>query len=59
MDVNNLVKSYKFLTIASNGFTGYTWNFGHEVWCNLKGQYLSLVSDMSSKSGQSYEISLC
>jgi len=40
-------------------YTGDVWKFGKEVWCNLQGQYITLVSDMSHKSTQSYFINLC
>ena len=37
------------------------WNFGRETWCNLKGQYTSIVADLSqdSKVKKDYEMRLC
>ena len=38
---------------------GMVWPFGAEHWCNLEGQYLHIVSDMSHLAGQDYETSIC
>ena len=38
---------------------GYIWPYGAEHWCNLEGQYLHIVSDMSHFEGQAYETSIC
>ena len=37
------------------------WTNGAEAWCNLEGQYLSIISDMSDRwaSDASYAIHLC
>ena len=33
---------------SDDPYTGDTiWNFGRETWCNLKGQYTSIVADLS------------
>ena len=34
------------------------WTYGIEVWCNLEGQYVHIVADLSHLSG-SYTMSLC
>ena len=38
---------------------GYHWPYGAEHWCNLEGQYLHIVSDMSHYEDQNYETSIC
>ena len=38
---------------------GMIWPFGAEHWCNLEGQYLHIVSDMSLYADQNYETSIC
>ena len=48
---------------TSGGFTavgesGDMWNFGAEIWCNLAGQYTTIVADYSDLSG-AYEMSIC
>ena len=35
------------------------WNFGVEVWCNVEGQFVTIVADFTEKSGESYELSIC
>ena len=36
------------------------WNFGRETWCNLKGQYTSIVADLSGLSAETnYDIKIC
>ena len=35
------------------------WNYGKEIWCNMKGQFVSIVADFSSLSGQQYSASIC
>ena len=37
---------------------GYVWTYGVEAWCNLEGQYLHIVADLSHLTG-SYTMSLC
>lgn len=32
------------------------WNYGKEVWCNLKGQYVTIVVDLSAGGT---DISIC
>ena len=34
------------------------WTYGIEVWCNLEGQYVHIVADLSHLGG-SYTMSLC
>ena len=35
------------------------WNYGKEVWCNLEGRYMHIVSDLSHLAGQDYSMELC
>ena len=46
---------------ATNGGSSYTdiWNYGKEVWCNLEGRYMHIVSDLSHLAGQGYSMELC
>ena len=37
---------------------GNVWTYGIEVWCNLEGQYVHIVADLSHLSGD-YKMSLC
>ena len=50
-------KSYS--TVFLNGSNESMWNYGIEIWCNLEGQYTSIVADLTDLSGQSYEMSIC
>ena len=34
------------------------WNYGRENWCNLEGQYTTIVADLSGLVG-AYEMSIC
>ena len=36
----------------------YVWTYGIEVWCNLEGQYVHIVSDLSHLMPP-YKMSLC
>ena len=38
--------------------SGNFWNFGKEIWCNLPGQYTTIVADYSNLVGE-YEMSIC
>ena len=41
---------------------GKVWPFGKENWCNLEGQYLHMVADMSqhvSTAADSDTVSIC
>ena len=40
---------------------GYEWTYGIEVWCNLEGQYVHIVADLSHLMPVygSYTMSLC
>ena len=29
----------------------YFWNYGTEIWCNLEGRYVIMVSDLTHLSG--------
>ena len=43
-----------YTTGSTGNNSGNEWNYGLEVWCNLEGQYVTIVSDMSQYSGQVY-----
>ena len=69
-DWNNNVKcpGGPFMQLTDNDsysvdpYSGQTiWNFGRETWCNLKGQYTSIVADLSQGGTvpSSYEKRLC
>ena len=49
--------SYGYNNSLNNGDP--FWKYGAEIWCNLKGQYVTLVADLAHLSGQSYEMSIC
>ena len=34
------------------------WNYGAEIWCNMEGQYTTIVADLSILS-TAYEMSVC
>ena len=34
------------------------WKYGKEIWCNMQGQYTTIVADLSELAGD-YEMSLC
>ena len=49
-------------SFTSGGFTsldvsGNLWNYGAEIWCNLEGQYVTMVADLAHLS--TYEMSIC
>lgn len=35
------------------------WRYGFEAWCNLEGQYLHIVANLTDLAGQDYEMSIC
>ena len=39
--------------------TQAVWNYGQEAWCNLEGQYTSIVADFSHLKGRDYEMQIC
>ena len=50
-------KSYS--TVLYNDLYVEMWNYGAEIWCNLEGQYTTIVADLTDLSGQDYEMSIC
>ena len=44
---------------TGHGVSGDLWNYGIEIWCNLEGQYVTMVADLAHLSGQVYEMSIC
>ena len=49
--------SFKFG--STHGVSGNLWNYGAEIWCNLEGQYVTMVADLADLTGQVYEMSIC
>ena len=47
-----------FSTITLSSISEQFWNYGAEIWCNLEGQYISIVADLTDLSGV-YEMSIC
>lgn len=35
------------------------WNYGAEIWCNMKGRYTHIVADLNHLSASPYEMSIC
>ena len=44
---------------TGTGDSGILWNYGIEIWCNLEGQYVTMVADLAHLTGQGYEMSIC
>ena len=42
-----------------HGVSGDFWNYGIEIWCNLEGQYVTMVADLAHLTGSVYEMSIC
>ena len=51
--------TYGELTAKNVKASGDLWNYGLEKWCNMEGQYMTLVFDLSHLRGESYEMSIC
>ena len=52
------VASYKAIETSQTYDNASWWNYGREIWCNLEGQYTTIVADLTSLTG-AYEMSLC
>ena len=48
-----------YSTVSISGSDVQMWNYGAEIWCNLEGQYTTIVADLTDLSGQAYEMSIC
>ena len=51
-------------SFTSGAYTGHSvsgdwWNYGIEIWCNLEGQYITMVADLAHLNSQTYEMSIC
>ena len=57
MVVGDYVNSYKEVFVRGTS-RGDFWNYGAEVWCNLPGQYVTILADLSTLVG-AYEMSIC
>ena len=51
--------SYTFGEYTHYGVSGDLWNYGIEIWCNLEGQYVTMVADLAHLTGSVYEMSIC
>ena len=52
--------SANYHTWILNGFTySDVWNYGKEIWCNLEGRYMHIISDLNHLAGQGYSMELC
>ena len=45
-----------FTTIKINGDEKKVWNYGKEIWCNLQGQYTTIVVDNSAQKTMNIKI---
>jgi len=58
--VRGASNSYVWAAIdKATGAMGDMWKHGEEVWCNTKGRYITLVSDMNHRSAEAYTVSIC
>jgi len=57
-----------YVTVLYPGSTGGVsmWKFGHEAWCNMEGQHMTIVADLTHMASQTsalapdgYEMSIC
>jgi len=47
-------KSFVFVTYTYSGsptVSGDMWKFGREIWCNMQGQYMTIVADLNHLAG--------
>ena len=51
--------TYGEVTKPGEEASGDLWNYGLEKWCNMEGQYMTLVFDLSHFAEKSYEMSIC
>ena len=42
--------SYTYGESSNDGFKGDLWNYGIEIWCNLEGQYVTMLVDLTHLS---------
>ena len=63
MVYSNTATEWTDVTVISKSGTSTVpmWNYGKEVWCNLEGQYVTLVADLSALSAlnPNYIVSIC
>ena len=59
MDLDDYEEDYYRDYGLINFKPGYVWNYGREVWCNMQGQYVFIVADLSHLRGDYYKMSLC
>ena len=52
-------KSYTSGSFAGGAVAGDLWNYGVETWCNMEGQYVTIVADLADLSGHAYEMTIC
>ena len=43
-------QSNSYSEVSENGVKIDMWNYGVELWCNLPGQYIKIVADLTPNS---------
>ena len=51
--------SFTYGEYTATDDSGDLWNYGIEIWCNLEGQFVTLVANLAHLNGESYEMSIC
>jgi len=51
--------TYTDTSTSSTKASALMWKFGKEIWCNLRGRYMTIVADLSHNAGQAYSLSVC
>ena len=51
--------SYTFGEYTAPNVSGDLWNYGIEIWCNIQGQFATMVADLAHLNGLTYEMSIC
>ena len=46
--------NYSTVTVLGTSSTDEMWNYGKEIWCNLKGDRVFLLANLAHLSGQTY-----
>ena len=44
-------KSFTSGEYTAYSVSGDLWNYGIEIWCNLEGQYVTMVADLADLTG--------
>ena len=59
MVVGDIAKSYSTGEHSAWTTIGDMWNYGVEAWCNMEGQYVTIVADLANLSGKPYLMTIC